>query len=691
MASQYSLNLKAVLDTTQVKQELQKLRQMQNQIFGNNRGNSVSGGNSNSSNLGNINGLNSTLSKLTNSINQLNVAINKLNTFNQKNFPLSKQNGPINLSAPKFEYPISTIKTKGEEIYNEKEGVRIRNFYQESTRPWDVFRNKRKTKDIPNTTQLAIYNPNQQEETTQISKEFLKSSAGFFISGIGQILNASANYSTAQGKTQASKNLQAGATTLGMVGTGAIIGGAIPIVGPIVGAGVGAVIGGVVAAFEYMTNSLAETNQELQVFAERVRNAAQIEDRNVQRNQQKEIQGLTDNGQLSTLKSKRDKVQQEYDAIVAEQKALGIDDDKFKEFAEYYKQLKIDFEAAKDESNSFEEWFNLEDSQKEDDLRKKYRAAGPKFEKYVELQAKRDRLFAENQSLDSAVRTVEQRKKTTAETTVNIGDMQTTLSRNDLIKSLSKLTSEDLTKKLKEYETAVVDSRRNYESTLSKAKGITGLSVKEQEERANLLKDANRQKQTLDHNESVVTTIKNLIDVEKTRVTGFNKIIDNEKLGITQYNEGNDLNRLIKTGNVDGIREAALKHRANKNNAFDLYQSTLNEAALATDSKTKEELLEKANKYKSDWQYSSNTFNNLNQNLGQLLVAPLQDALSKLQAPNMENVNSLASQGVMINRADDASREQSILDYQREQTDLQRKIKDLLEVEDYTNEAPIIQ
>lgn len=101
---------------------------------------------------------------------------------------------------------------------------------------------------------------------------------------------------------------------------------------------------------------------------------------------------------------------------------------------------------------------------------------------------------------------------------------------------------------------------------------------------------------------------------------------------------------------------------------------------------------------KNSWQFNqgeADKFKNaipliLNQ-ITQMKVAPLQDALSKLQAPNMENVNSLASQGVMINRADDVSREQSILDYQREQTDLQRKIKDLLEVEDYTNQAPIIQ
>ena len=77
-----------------------------------------------------------------------------------------------------------------------------------------------------------------------------------------------------------------------------------------------------------------------------------------------------------------------------------------------------------------------------------------------------------------------------------------------------------------------------------------------------------------------------------------------------------------------------------------------------------------SNSYKSNWQYSSNLFDSLNQSLGQLLVAPLQDALSKLRAPDMQNVNSLASQGVMINRADDASRTESLLDYQREQTNL---------------------
>ena len=69
MASNYKLNLQCVLDTTQVKQELQKLRQMQNQILGNNKNSVGSVSGRNSGGLGNIAGLNSTLSRLTNSIN----------------------------------------------------------------------------------------------------------------------------------------------------------------------------------------------------------------------------------------------------------------------------------------------------------------------------------------------------------------------------------------------------------------------------------------------------------------------------------------------------------------------------------------------------------------------------------------------------------------------------------------------
>ena len=85
MASNYKLNLQCVLDTTQVKQELQKLRQMQNQILGNNGSTAANQVSYGKTGFGNIAGLNSTISRLTNSMNQLNSTINKLNSLNTRN------------------------------------------------------------------------------------------------------------------------------------------------------------------------------------------------------------------------------------------------------------------------------------------------------------------------------------------------------------------------------------------------------------------------------------------------------------------------------------------------------------------------------------------------------------------------------------------------------------------------------
>ena len=85
MASNYKLNLQCVLDTTQVKQELQKLRQMQNQILGNNKNSVGNVSGRNSGGIGNLAGLSSTLSRLTNSINQLNATINKIQAYNYRN------------------------------------------------------------------------------------------------------------------------------------------------------------------------------------------------------------------------------------------------------------------------------------------------------------------------------------------------------------------------------------------------------------------------------------------------------------------------------------------------------------------------------------------------------------------------------------------------------------------------------
>lgn len=611
MSSNYKLNLQCVLDTTQVKQELQKLRQMQNQILGNNKGNSVNGSTSNSSNLGNINGLNSTLSRLTNSINQLNTAITKLNTFNQKSVVQCRQpnSTPFTL-APNSNNVINAIKTNT--VYDTETGKRL---MQEriaySNRPITQQLNPHSV-NSPKPIKQPVNNPPVDQNI--FAKTALYSGIA---QGVGYLANPIQQWTEATGRTGLGSVVNIAAKSAQTIGYGAAFGSQIPGLGVKGGVAIGASITAVTSIFDELAKSAANLRAAFEnINAEhkqRVANSNSIQNSLNQYNLQREDKKNVDNKEYwQKVKQESEQKIKDSQVIVDNYEKLGITANSASKNARNYAreaakiQNRDAFEAVWDE-------YLLGDS-KLDDFKSNKRG-----EAYWKNVVK---------NIDNA----------------NLGILGGS-QRADL--------ADQMLAQIKQKE----EEKKRLESEKQKAEA----------EKA-------RQK----------------AEIENQRVTGFNKIIDNEKLGIAQYNETNDLNRLIKTGNISGIREAALKHRANRNSAFDLYQSTLNEAALATDSKTKEELLEKANKYKSDWQYSSNTFDNLNQNLGQLLVAPLQDALSKLQAPNMENVNSLASQGVMINRADDASREQSLLDYQREQTDLQRQIKTILETsEDMSSTATI--
>lgn len=698
MASQYSLNLKAVLDTTQVKQELQKLRQMQNQILGNNRGNSVSGGTSNSNNLGNINDLNSTLGRLTNSINQLNTAINKLNAFNQKsistvqpqqnvavagraNMPQALAFNSNNQSKAfsllngygQYERDIQLNRFITDKNFREQFNTKVmlakspvmgqvqagimgalplyRQFESMQSSEYATLHSLANNNDFRKWYKKQNGDGNQQKMLTAEHKRMLGGMA------FGAGLNAISMGFEASGNTTGASI----ASGIGTVGSYTLMGSAA---GPI-GAGIGAAVGLIQVGAEQIAAAFKEASDAAANMAKRIEQAKVV-----------------------------DQTKADIDMASADAKALRGND------VEYFKNQKNKYSKKVNQDRNFQKWFleqygSLEAFEKETDRIEQEGYDGINNDNLLAEAERRKKLaeqykesvanLAKNQSrVDSYSSTIESLNNRSKGISESYRKFYSERSFNDLLKGDDKGRVESYKKQLEEYLKGQKEKFEEYRKDGFKSKNSEKVleNIQLTEGRIDKL---NSWIENYDKNE------KQKAEIENQRVTGFNKIIDAEKLGIAQYNETNDLNSLIKTGNISGIREAALKHRANRNNTFDLYQSTLNEAALATDSKTKEELLEKANKYKSDWQYSSNTFNNLNQNLGQLLVAPLQDALSKLQAPNMENVNSLASQGVMINRADDASREQSILDYQREQTELQRQIKDLLEVEDYTNQAPIIQ
>lgn len=596
MASQYSLTLKAILDTTQVKQELQKLRQMQNQILGNNRGNSVSGGTSNSNNLVNINGLNSTLGRLTNSINQLNTAITKLNTFNQKSVVQSRplgntsfaltgnNNGYIkqqinNLNA----YKVATFneglkrfmenpdfaKNFMENAIHAKTPNRGRkaaysmgamHFYNQLTSTLDVneiddlYSESRRLNNDKNYQRFLKEQNKLNKQQSGFTPEMKRMLLGL---GINQGINAAINMNqqlglgndtlfSVGGQNINSNDLLGG---VNKIGSYAIMGSAAGIPG--------AVIGGFVGALEMLTDVI-------------IKNAKQAEAELAEWNARVEAGG------------KIKKAGKEYFDSIDLQNAFK-DNDVAKVLA-----TKAEIEEAKkwDMHN-----YNI-------GIKDNTHEGASYYNGLVEdIQKKDAKLTAINNFLENFQKTREQYNQT-----IN-GEFKS-LSRSDEVRS-----------------------------------------------NANIIKS--------------ISSNKNLYDAKETLQE----------------------------------KESYYSSRANQDKKS--YQSLL---AIAKDYansgkfKLADEQMNLAMRAKNSWQFNqgeADKFKNaipliLNQ-ITQMKVAPLQDALSKLQAPNMENVNSLASQGVMINRADDASREQSILDYQREQTDLQRKIKDLLEVEDYTNEAPIIQ
>ena len=678
----YKLNLQCVLDTSQVKQELQKLRQMQNQILGNNQGNSVNGvSGRNNGGLGNIAGLNSTLSRLTNSINQLNATINKLNAFNyrqintvQTGYAASNKNntnipllGGGNGLTPSAQLAISRqqalIRNQTSVVANER---KLRNLYAElNSGPVTRSRQRDINRQISNAneriadlrTDVGTINANYDNVITQ-AKRAEKIGSGFtgeqkrMLGGLafGAGLNAISTGLEATGNQTAANMFSA----VGTIGGYTIMGSAA---GPI-GAGIGAAVGVIQVGAEQMVAAFKEAADAAANMAKRIEQARTF-----------------------------DQAKRDIDTASADARALRANDIDY--FVEQRKKYNSQIKYDQRYQDVFKKTYgSLEDFEKETNKLEQEGYEGVNDQNLLKRVEERKRIadrYKESVArLQKNQGKVEQYNSTIESLTNRKDSISNQFDKFYYEKSFSNLLNGENRDKVEKY-------KKQLEDELAKQKEIFEGYRKDGFKSKNSEKVLENIQLTEGRLDKLNSWLDNYDKNEKQRVDRFNKIIENEELGINQYAEGKYLNRLVKKEDVNGVRMAALSHKQSRDTAFDLYKSTLNEASLATDSKTKEDLLERANSYKSSWQYSSNLFDSLNQSLGQLLVAPLQDALSKLRAPDMQNVNSLASQGVMINRADDASRTESLLDYQREQTNLQRQIKDLLEVEDYTNLAPVIQ
>ena len=105
------------------------------------------------------------------------------------------------------------------------------------------------------------------------------------------------------------------------------------------------------------------------------------------------------------------------------------------------------------------------------------------------------------------------------------------------------------------------------------------------------------------------------------------------------------------------------------------YEEALKKASLAKTPEEAKEAMDEAADAKNNWQFSQQQA----QSFDQSIVSMLQEKLSDLKAPDMTQVNSLAQNGYMINKNDDEIRWKMQTDYASQQTQLQREIRDRLQ------------
>lgn len=105
------------------------------------------------------------------------------------------------------------------------------------------------------------------------------------------------------------------------------------------------------------------------------------------------------------------------------------------------------------------------------------------------------------------------------------------------------------------------------------------------------------------------------------------------------------------------------------------YEEALKKASLAKTPEEAKNAMDEAAAAKNNWQFSQQQA----QSFDQSIVGMLQEKLSDLKAPDMTQVNSLAQNGYMINKSDDEIRWKMQTDYASQQTQLQREIRDRLQ------------
>lgn len=207
-------------------------------------------------------------------------------------------------------------------------------------------------------------------------------------------------------------------------------------------------------------------------------------------------------------------------------------------------------------------------------------------------------------------------------------------------------------------------------------------------EQKKILRDNAQKKLEEDLNNEVITVEdekrrKDLIEEFNRQDSYYNKLqaAQEYQKSLTKEKEDLRFNDAIRKINIEKLQTNSntVTNTEQFNNDVEFYADKVKKARkLYEEELSKKDTTIEGRKrlYETREEYTSNK--QKYDTLLNMQVSELQNSLSNLKAPNMSNVNSLASQGYMVSEKDDNARQDMQLNYIREQTNLQRDIKNKL-------------
>ena len=645
--STHILKLKATLDTSEVKSKLDQLRQVQQQALGNNQ---KSGNTPSQSVGGNLTQLTSTLNRLNTTMMQMQRTLSQLvvngrvqNSRNSSSIPFTVAQGGFGSS---FESALAKTRENAlRQKFVEYKSLSRRQFERKarSGRASELFVQAFGGTVNQAAAEAAIFRrtPAGQDFILGVNrvenenrKLALKPIAGL---AIHQGASMIGNFARQNGDNTTSF----AASALGKIGSYAMMG---SVAGPW-GTAIGAAIGQVETLFDYFTENAKEAQKQLEDW-----------NKNIDRSQ--------------TFKKTYDEAKETRSLNSQISKAVKNDDIARLNFIADQIQKKIDINSK-----------FLEGQRSSSEY-------GDTAENIMNIFNEQEKRISQLEHIKSLIDQINEKKQKEAEIEKkNLDNYRNQVNilkqsykwneeenQNNTEINLGKSDYDTFGDKYSEYRTKYLDFKYQYKTNLDKAENATT-----SESAKNFLDIASKMKDAMNFNKSQMDLFGGS---QLEMLNNYRKEADILKQSYKWSEEDRQNNAKIMLGdsysdtigpyddyNTLGVNYST--YRAKYSYYKYQYKTNLDKVESATTSESAKQFLDIASKMKDAMNFNKSQMDLF----GGSQLEMLNNLLSKIKAPDMTNVTSLASQGLMTYGKDEQLVDLQV-DYMKQQLDVQKQIKD---------------